>query len=136
MTASSPYPSDLSDACRELIEPVLAAWRARRQASALGFGRRPEHDLRSAMNAIVYVDRAGIAWRYPPHDYPPWQTVYRHFAAWRDEGVFTEPGGLLHRLRSHDPPRRDRQHDPPSHPRKHTKMARNLKCRISHSQRD
>jgi transposase len=22
-----------------------------------------------------------------PHDYPPWQTVYGHFARWRDDGV-------------------------------------------------
>ncbi|GAA3420003.1 hypothetical protein GCM10018952_61530 [Streptosporangium vulgare] len=50
------------------------------------------------MNAIVYVDRTGIAWRYLPHDYPPWATVYWYFAAWRDEEVFTELNGLLRRL--------------------------------------
>lgn len=96
--ASSPYPSDLSDARWQLIEPVLTAWRTRRQEAALGFGRRPEHDLRAIMNAIIYVDRTGIAWRYLPHDYPPWQSVYWYFAAWRDEGIFTELNGLLRRL--------------------------------------
>ena len=30
----------------------------------------------------------GIAWRLLPSDFPPWQTVYRWFAAWRDQGVF------------------------------------------------
>jgi transposase len=65
------YPSDLSDARWELIEPVLAAWRAERRAHALDIGRPPGHDLRAIMNAIVYVDRTGIAWRYLPHDYPP-----------------------------------------------------------------
>ncbi|WP_119726876.1 IS5 family transposase [Thermomonospora amylolytica] len=98
MAGPSPYPSDLSDARWQLIEPVLTAWRAHRQSTAPGFGRRPEHDLRTVMNAIVYVDRTGIAWRYLPHDYPPWQTVYWYFAAWRDEGVFTELNGLLRRL--------------------------------------
>ncbi|RBQ13983.1 IS5 family transposase [Spongiactinospora rosea] len=98
MAASTPYPSDLSDARWKLIEPALASWRTRRQATAPGFGRPPGHDLRAIMNAIVYVDRTGIAWRYLPHDYPPWQTVYWYFAAWRDEGLFTELNGLLRRL--------------------------------------
>jgi transposase len=64
------YPSDLSDARWELIEPTLAAWRDRRRAGALDIGRPPEHDLRTIMDAIVYVDRTGIPWRYLPHDYP------------------------------------------------------------------
>ena len=68
MAVSSPCPSDLSDARWELIEPILTAWRTRRQKSTLGFGRRPEHDLRAIMNAILYVDRTDIAWRYLPHD--------------------------------------------------------------------
>jgi transposase len=65
------YPSDLSDARWELIESTLAAWRDRRRAGALDIGRPPEHDLRTIMDAIVYVDRTGIPWRYLPHDYPP-----------------------------------------------------------------
>ncbi|MET8053131.1 IS5 family transposase, partial [Streptosporangium sp. NPDC005286] len=97
MAGPPPYPSDLSDARWQLIEPVLTAWRARRQASAPGFGRPAEHDLRTIMNAIMYVDRTGIPWRYLPRDYPPWATVYWYFAAWRDEGVFTELNGLLRR---------------------------------------
>jgi len=35
-----------------------------------------------------YVLRGGIAWRLLPSDFPPWRTVYRWFAAWRDKGVF------------------------------------------------
>jgi transposase len=41
----------------------------------LDIGRPPEHDLRVLVDAILYLDRTGIAWRYLPHDYPPWQTV-------------------------------------------------------------
>lgn len=70
MAGASPYPSDLSDARWELIEPVLTAWRARRREVAPGFGRPPEHDLRPVVNAIVYVDRTGVPWRYLPHDCP------------------------------------------------------------------
>ena len=39
------------------------------------------------MEAILYLDRAGCAWRYLPCDFPPWQTVYGYFAAWRDDGT-------------------------------------------------
>ncbi|WP_066362486.1 IS5 family transposase [Herbidospora mongoliensis] len=82
------YPSDLSDARWHLVEPVLAAWRERRQATA----------LRAILNAILYVDRTGIPWRHLPRDYPPWATVYWYFAAWRDDEVFIQLGGLLRRM--------------------------------------
>ncbi|RAY15018.1 IS5 family transposase [Actinomadura craniellae] len=99
----------MSDARWQLIKPVLATWRARHQAAAPGFGRRPEHDLRAVMNAIVYVDRTGIAWRYLPHDYPPWQTVYWHFVRWEEQGVTRRMLEVLRRRlyqelhREHDP---------------------------------
>ncbi|MFD3622715.1 IS5 family transposase [Streptomyces sp. NPDC058676] len=92
------YPSDLSDARWELIEPVLAAWRFERRGRALDFGRPPEHDLREIMNAILYVDRTGVQWRYLPHDFPHWNTVYGYFAKWTEEGIFAQLNGLLRRL--------------------------------------
>ncbi|SEQ99429.1 Putative transposase of IS4/5 family [Streptomyces radiopugnans] len=33
------------------------------------------------MDAILYVDRTGVPWRYLPHDFAPRETVYGHFAA-------------------------------------------------------
>jgi transposase len=42
------------------------------------------------LNAILYVNRTGIAWRYLPHDLPPWQTVYGYYTAWTQDGIFTE----------------------------------------------
>src|SRR4051812_46738379 len=69
MSERRPYPSDLSDARWELIEPVLAAWRFERRGRALDFGRPPEHALREIMNAILYMDRKGVQWRYLPHDF-------------------------------------------------------------------
>jgi transposase len=98
MPTRRPYPSDLSDARWELIEPVLAAWRFERRGRALDFGRPPEHDLRDIMNAILYVDRTGVPWRYLPHDFTHWNTVYGYFAKWADEGVFAQLNGLLRRL--------------------------------------
>jgi transposase len=98
MTEQRPYPSDLSDARWALIEPVLTAWRTNRRAHGLDIGRPCEHDLRAITNAILYVDRTGIPWRYLPHEYPPWQTVYGYFALWQREGVFAQLTGLLRRL--------------------------------------
>jgi len=38
----------------------------------------------------LYLNRTGIPWRYLPHDFPPYRTVYGYFAAWSKEGLFTE----------------------------------------------
>ena len=93
MTDRRAYPSDLSDARWALIAPRLTAWRqARTDArTTIGVkGRTPTHDLREIFNAILYVNRTGIAWRYLPHDFPPHATVYGYFALWSREGIFAE----------------------------------------------
>ncbi|MFD9504199.1 IS5 family transposase [Streptomyces sp. NPDC060035] len=91
------YPSDLSDARWELVEPVLTAWRSERRGRGLDIGRPPNHDLRSLLDAVLYVNRTGIPWRYLPHDYPHWNTVYAYFARWQEEGVFDQLNTLLRR---------------------------------------
>ena len=58
--------------------PTLEAWRQARNGI-----RKPTHDLREIFNAILYVNRTGIPWRYLPHDFPPHQTVYGYFTRWR-----------------------------------------------------
>ncbi|WP_206503220.1 IS5 family transposase [Streptomyces chrestomyceticus] len=98
MSARRPCPSGLSDARWKLIEPVLTAWRFERRARALDIGRPPEHGLREIMNAILYVDRTGVQWRYLPHDFPPWATIYGYFAKWQKDGVFAQLNGLLRDL--------------------------------------
>ncbi|WP_267717344.1 IS5 family transposase [Streptomyces sp. CoH17] len=50
------------------------------------------------MDAILYVARTDVQWRYLPHDFPHWNTVYGYFAKWADEGVFTQLNGLLRQL--------------------------------------
>lgn len=81
-----------------MIEPVLSAWRFERRGRALDFGRPPEHDLREIMDAILYVDRTGVQWRYLPHDFPHWNTVYGYFAKWQSDGIFAQLNGLLREL--------------------------------------
>ncbi len=62
----------------------MSAWRAKR----VGLGiTTPRHDLREIVNAILYVNRTGIAWEYLPHDFPPYKTVYDYHAKWEKEGI-------------------------------------------------
>jgi putative transposase len=77
----STYPSDLTDAQWQVIAPYLPAQVPGRR------GRPRIWPLRRITEAILYLDRAGCAWRYLPGDFPPWQTVYGYFAAWRDDGT-------------------------------------------------
>lgn len=59
------------------------------------------HDKRApisrgtVMNAILYLDRTGIPWRYLPHDFPPHQTVYGYFARWEADGILDQLTSIL-----------------------------------------
>jgi transposase len=89
MSQPRPYPSDVSDARWALIGPKLEDWRRRRlERRATPAGDLA--DLRSTWNAILYVNRTGISWKYLPHDFPPPGTVYHYYAAWRDENIFKQ----------------------------------------------
>ncbi|MFB9573988.1 IS5 family transposase, partial [Streptomyces yanii] len=41
-------------------------------------------------NAVLYVARTGVAWRYLPHGFPPHTTVYGYFRAWEADGTAEE----------------------------------------------
>jgi len=94
MTSRRAYRTDLSDARWALIEPILAAWRAARAEAGLGLSE-PVHDLREIVNAILYVNRTGIAWEYLPHDLPPYKTVYDYYAKWEADGTTESIHDLL-----------------------------------------
>ena len=89
-----PYPSDLSNARWDFIESTLAAWRTERRGKSLDIGHPPQHYLRRIMDIIPYVDRTGIPWRYLPHDFAPWETIYGHFAAWQKDVILVQLNGL------------------------------------------
>lgn len=74
------YPSDLTDREWEYIKGLIPR-------AKVG-GRKRQTDMRLTLNAIFYVTRTGCAWRYLPREYPPWQTVYGYFRAWRLAGVW------------------------------------------------
>ena len=44
--------------------------------------------MREVVNAIFYVLRGGIAWSLLPKEFPPWQTAYRWFARFGDDGAW------------------------------------------------
>ena len=96
MTPRRAYRTDLSDARWALVEPVLAAWRAARAENGLGLSE-PVHDLREIVNAILYVNRTGIAWEYLPHDFPPYKTVYDYYAKWEKDGTTESIHDMLRR---------------------------------------
>jgi transposase len=73
------YPSDLTDREWAILEPLVP------QAKPGGHPRTV--NPREVVNAIFYVLRGGIPWRFLPKDFPPWQTVYYYFWVWRREGV-------------------------------------------------
>jgi transposase len=74
------YQTDLTDAEWRVIAPHLPKPRAT--------GRPRAWPMREIVNGIFYVMRAGCPWRLLPNDFPPWGTIYRWFAAWRDDGCF------------------------------------------------
>lgn len=47
-----------------------------------------EHDLREVFNGLRWIVRTGSAWRYLPHDLPPWSAVYQQGQRWLASGVF------------------------------------------------
>jgi transposase len=89
VTARRAYPSDISDARWALIGHTLTAWQQAR-LDRLPTGEPARTDVRDVLNAIFYVNRTGIPWKYLPHDFPPHTTVHYYYAAWRDEGIFAQ----------------------------------------------
>ena len=73
---------------------MLSAWRAERAEAGLGLSA-PVHELREIVNAILYVNRTGIAWEYLPHDFPPCKTVYDYYAKWERDGTTAAVHDLL-----------------------------------------
>ncbi|MFE6838593.1 IS5 family transposase [Streptomyces sp. NPDC057705] len=91
------YPSGLSDARWALVEPMLTNWRDDKARHGLNIGTPPQHNLRDPLDATPYVARTGIPWRYLPHDYPHWNTVYHYFGKWERDGIFEQLNARLRR---------------------------------------
>jgi transposase len=76
----NPYPSDVSDEEWAFVAPYLTLMTPA--------APQRQHDLREVFNALRWVVRTGAAWRYLPHDFPPWYTVYQQSQRWIRAGCF------------------------------------------------
>lgn len=81
------YSSDLTDAEWRLLAPFIPP--------PLPGGRPRKHSMREVLDAIFYISRGGCAWPLLPHEFPPWQSVYHYFRAWRMTGLWEQIHGAL-----------------------------------------
>lgn len=79
MTRTS-YPSDLTDAQWAIIAPLIP--------EPMPGGRPRSLDMRNVINAILYVNRTGCAWRMLPKCFGNWSGVYHYFRTFRDDGTW------------------------------------------------
>jgi putative transposase len=69
----------LTDAQWALVEPFVRGNPVGPQPTV--------HSRREVLNAILYVTKTGVQWRYLPHDFPDWQSVYSYFRQWKKDGT-------------------------------------------------
>src|SRR5215467_13630646 len=83
------YPSDVKDDKWAFVAPYLT----------LMTEDAPQRDraLREVFNGPRWIVRAGAAWRWLPHDLPPWDTVYQQSQRWLKADVFAT---IVHDLRA------------------------------------
>lgn len=81
-----PYPSDMKDAQWELLADLFPEAKT---------GRPREVSMRDVVDAIFYVNRTGVQWRYLPHDYPRWDVVYSYFRKWGKDGTWVKVQRVL-----------------------------------------
>ena len=67
------YETSLTDAQWDFLKPMLPKPAKR---------GRPPTDRRRILDAILYIVKCGLPWRYLPTDFPPWKTVYHVFRKW------------------------------------------------------
>lgn len=79
------YPSDLTDAEWQTIEPVVCGY------ATLTV------DLREMVNACLYLEKAGCPWRFLPKEFGPWQTVRTWHDRFRGDGIWSDIAALLTR---------------------------------------
>lgn len=79
-TARRPYPSDLTDAQWARVRPFVVP------DDPIGHPR--ELNTRAVVNALLYVAHTGCQWRYLPHDFPDYRSVYYYFDLWRRDGTW------------------------------------------------
>lgn len=101
MSERRAYPSDLTDAEWEILEPFIPE--VSEDATV------PTISRREIVNGILYVLRSGCPWRLMPHDLPAWGTVYYYFRTWRIAGIWDK---AMHALRKRMRQKQGRNEEP------------------------
>lgn len=74
------YPSDVSDEEWAFAAPYLTLMS---EAAP-----QREYPLRRLFDAVRYLARTGVPWRYLPGDFPAWPAVYQQLRRWLDARCF------------------------------------------------
>jgi putative transposase len=72
------YSSDLSSSQWQFIANFLDTDRSRK------------YNLRTIVNAVLYVVKTGCQWRMLPGDFPNWKIVYYYFSTWNRRGIIEQ----------------------------------------------
>lgn len=100
-TGKSTYPSDVTDEQWEFLLPYLTLMTEE--------APQRQYALRDLFDAVRYLVRTGIPWRYLPNDFPPWSAVYQQARCWLHAGVFET---IAHDLRIIERILNDRDEEP------------------------
>jgi len=84
------YPSDCSDAEWEFCAPYLTLMDPE--------APQRKHNLRGLFNALRYIAKTGVQWRYLPTDFPPYHAVFQQAQRWIRAEVFETIAGDLRKL--------------------------------------
>ncbi len=49
---------------------------------------RPRHDHRVILSGILWVERTDASWREMPEKFGKWETAYRRYRLWLDQGLW------------------------------------------------
>ena len=82
------FATDLTDAQGVFLEDMLP------KPARTG---RPPTNLRTVINAILYIAKSGCHWHLLPKTFPPYKTIFHIFASWAGNGVLA---GIHDRLRA------------------------------------
>lgn len=91
MMARKVYPTDLTDAEWEQLQPLIPPGKADQG----GRGRKRQVDVREVVNAIFYWADSGCKWKLLPHDLPPRSTVFEYFTKWQRKGIWQKINDTL-----------------------------------------
>jgi len=84
------YPSDVTDQEWEFCVPYLTLMDPE--------APQRRHSLRALFNALRYIARTGVQWRYLPADFPAYHAVYQQARRWMRAGVFEVMAADLRKL--------------------------------------